>query len=124
MAGETRQGTKGVIDNSFIDPLYFVLNAPVDSVFEDHIPAGHNAFVYVAKGRVQIGDKATSVPENGLAVLTDGDAVKIHAEADSVYILVAGKPLNEPIARGGPFVMNTRAELEQAFDDYRNGRFA
>lgn len=124
VAGETRQGTKGVIYNSFIDPLYFVLNAPVDSVFEDHIPAGHNAFVYVAKGRVQIGDKATAVPESGLAVLTDGDAVKIYAEADSVYIVVAGKPLNEPIARGGPFVMNTKAELEQAFDDYRNGRFA
>ncbi|MEX1199499.1 MAG: pirin family protein [Methylophaga sp.] len=124
VAGQTQQGTKGVIDNSFIDPLYFVINAPVDSVFEDSVPAGHNAFVYVAKGRVQIGDKATAVPENGLAVLTDGDVVNIRAEADSVYIVVAGRPLNEPIARGGPFVMNTRAELEQAFDDYRNGRFA
>lgn len=124
VAGETQQGTRGVIDNSFVKPVYFVLNAPVDSVFEDAIPTGHNAFVYVAKGRVQIGDNATAVPENALAVLTDGDAVKIRAEADSVYIVVAGKPLNEPIERAGPFVMNTKAELEQAFDDYRNGRFA
>ncbi|HET8808056.1 MAG TPA: pirin family protein, partial [Methylophaga sp.] len=124
VAGQTRQGTQGVIDNSFVEPVYFVLNAPIDTLFEDSIPTGHNAFVYVAKGRVQIGDKATAVPENALAVLTDGDTVKIRAEADSVYIVVAGKPINEPVERAGPFVMNTRAELEQAFDDYRNGRFA
>lgn len=124
VAGQTRQGTRGVIDNSFVRPVYFVLNAPIDSVFEDAIPTGHNAFVYVAKGRIHIGDNATAVPENALAVLTDGDAVKIRAEADSVYIVVAGKPLNEPVERAGPFVMNTRAELEQAFDDYRSGRFA
>lgn len=124
VAGQTRQGTQGVIDNSFVDPVYFVLNSPIDSVFEDAIPKGHNAFVYVAKGRVKIGDNTTAVPENALAVLTDGDSVKIRAEADSVYIVVAGKPINEPVERSGPFVMNTRAELEQAFDDYRNGRFA
>lgn len=124
VAGETKQGTQGVIDNSFIEPVYFVVNAPVGSVLSEQVPVGHNAFVYVAKGRVQIGGREASVPESSLAVLAEGDSVQIRAEEDSIYIVVAGKPLNEPVERAGPFVMNTRAQLEQAFDDYRNGRFA
>ncbi|MCX4189047.1 pirin family protein [Methylophaga sp. OBS3] len=124
VAGETKQGTQGVIDNSFIEPVYFVVNAPVGSVLNEQVPASHNGFVYVAKGRVQIGSREASVPERSLAVLAEGDSVQIRAEEDSIYIVVAGKPLNEPVERAGPFVMNTRAQLEQAFDDYRNGRFA
>jgi len=124
VAGETINGTKGVIDNSFVEPVYFVIDAPAGSVFEDNIPPTHNAFIYVAEGRVSIGDKPTSIGASQLAVLKEGDVVKVIAEQDSTFIVVAGKPINEPVERAGPFVMNTRAELEQAFADYRSGQFA
>lgn len=122
VAGETRQGTRGIIDNPHVEPIYYVIHAPAGSVLSEAVPAEFNAFVYVAEGRIAIGDEPTSVPEQALAVLNAGDTVRITAEENSTYVLIAGKPLNEPVERAGPFVMNTRAELEQAFDDYRQGR--
>src|SRR5690554_204719 len=123
VAGQTRNGTKGVIDNSFIEPVYFVIEAAAGSVFEESLPSSHNAFVYVADGRVSIGEKPTSIGAAQLAVLKEGDSITVEAEQDSTYIIVAGKPLNEPVERAGPFVMNSRAELEKAFADYRSGQF-
>lgn len=123
VAGQTSNGTQGVIENSYVDPLYFVIDAPAGSVFEEILPFDHNAFVYVANGRISIGEKPTSIGAEQLAVLKEGDAIKVEAEQDSTYIVVAGKPLNEPVERAGPFVMNTRAELEKAFADYRSGQF-
>lgn len=123
VAGQTRNGTKGVIENSFIEPVYFVIEAATGGVFEETLPFEHNAFVYVADGRVSIGEKPTSIGAAQLAVLKEGDAINIVAEQDSTYIVVAGRPLNEPVERAGPFVMNSRAELEKAFADYRSGQF-
>lgn len=124
VAGETREGIQGVIDNHFVTPLYYVLEAKAGSVFEEIVPDNLNAFVYVAKGKIHIGDKETEIAATQLAVMGPGDAVTIRVEQDSNYILVAGKPIEEPVERAGPFVMNTRAELEQAFADYRSGQFA
>lgn len=123
VAGQTSNGTQGVIENSYIDPLYFVVDAPAGSLFEESLPFEHNAFVYVASGRISIGEKPTSIGAEQLAVLKEGDAIKVVAEQDSTYIVVAGRPLNEPVERAGPFVMNSRQELEKAFADYRSGQF-
>ena len=79
------------------------------------------------EGILTVGDqtadnKTDFVMEKQLAVLSLGDEINITAQADSRFLLVAGKPLNEPIARGGPFVMNTAEEIKQAFIDYQSGQ--
>ena len=90
------------------------------------MPAGHSAFVYVYEGSVNIGvsREAATIDAQVLAVLGDGGDVKLSGRApQSRAILVAGRPLREPVARYGPFVMNTREELQQAFADYQSGKF-
>lgn len=123
IAGETRQGSKGVIDNPFVDPLYLVVDAPAGSQLNEPVKHGHNAFIYLSKGQLKVANTARSIQAGELAIVSDGDALQLVAEQDSSFIIVAGKPLNEPVAKGGPFVMNTQAEVEQAFADYRSGRF-
>ena len=93
----------------------------------DHVvPPMHNAFVYVYGGTVTVGeDSAEDVTSGEIALLEKSGAptVRITASEDSRLLLVAGKPIGEPVARHGPFVMNTAAELQQAFLDYQSGRF-
>ena len=87
------------------------------------LPAGHNAFIYVYVGNAVVGAGATPLQRGELALLGLGDTVRVAASAEECrLILVAGRPLKEPIARYGPFVMNTREEINQAFEDYRAGR--
>ncbi len=125
IAGQS-YGTNGAMQREHTEPLYLDLHFPAnDSVqFEQPLPALHNAFVYVYRGSLEIvqSNKATVVPVKRMAVLTNGgDGVVIRAQANTRAILIAGKPLNEPIAQYGPFVMNTREELVQAVDDFRTG---
>lgn len=125
IAGQSH-GTSGAMQREHTEPLYLDLHFPAnDSVqFEQPLPALHNAFVYVYRGSLKIvqSNKATVVPIKRMAVLTNGgDGVVLRAQANTRAILVAGKPLNEPIAQYGPFVMNTREELVQAVDDFRAG---
>jgi redox-sensitive bicupin YhaK (pirin superfamily) len=127
IAGTTSQGTKGPVVQPLTDPLYLDVQLPAGKQFIEPLPASHNAFFYVIDGPV------SSVDENGdtvklerddLCVLTHGEAVSLLAgEKDTRFLLIAGKPLREPVARGGPFVMNTKAEIQQAFEDYKQGRF-
>jgi redox-sensitive bicupin YhaK (pirin superfamily) len=117
-------GVDGAVQREGTEPLYLDIALPAGSTFEQALPPGHNAFAYVFRGKVLIDE--TCVPEARMAILAnaaDADGVKIVAGSDSRLILIAGKPLNEPIAQYGPFVMNTQAELMQAVDDFRNGRF-
>jgi redox-sensitive bicupin YhaK (pirin superfamily) len=87
------------------------------------LPAGHNAFVYVYVGNAIVGASSTALERGEIALLSHGDSVRIVAGKDDCrLILVAARPLNEPIARYGPFVMNTREEIYQAFEDYKAGR--
>ena len=117
---------RGPIEGIATDPLYLdvYMQAGTDARFD--IPHSHNAFIYAYGGQLECGGE-TPVPvaSGEIALLEEGsgDEVAISALEDSRLLLVAGKPLNEPVARQGPFVMNTMAELEQAFRDYQSGRF-
>ena len=117
---------RGPIVQPATDPLYLDLDfAPGAAWFFD-LPAGHNAFVYVYEGAVSAGegDDVRTVESHALAVLGGGERLTLRADGDGArLILVAGRPLREPVARRGPFVMNTREELMQAFVDYQEGRF-
>ncbi len=93
-------------------------------LFEQPLPATHRAFLYVYRGSLDVvqGDMATTVPRQRMAVLTNGgDGLVLRAQAQTRAIVIAGRPLKEPIAQYGPFVMNTREELVQAVDDFRAG---
>ena len=99
--------------------LYHDIRLKKNSKFELDIPQGWNAFIYVYEGSVEL---ARTINKGQLAVLEkDGTLCLPTGPSIAQFILVAGEPLNEPVARGGPFVMNTRAEVMQAFEDYQNG---
>lgn len=104
-------------------PLYLDLSLDAGATATIAVPASHAAFAYIFGGAVTIGAAEVPLPEGQLASLGDGEAVTFKAEAASRLLLLAGKPLNEPIAQYGPFVMNSEAEIHQAIDDYRADRF-
>jgi redox-sensitive bicupin YhaK (pirin superfamily) len=125
IAGEVA-GVHGPIDQPATAPVYLDLHLDAGCVFRQVLPDDHSAFVYVYEGALAIGEgsAATAVVAQQLAVLGRGDEVALAATAAGTRaILVAGQPLREPVARYGPFVMNTRAEIMQAVDDLRAGRF-
>jgi quercetin 2,3-dioxygenase len=123
IAGESH-GVKGAMQREVTEPLYLDIEIPAGATFEQALPAGHNAFVYVYRGGVKI--EGTEVQVQRMAILANkgGDGVCITAPAASRVLLIAGKPLNEPIAQYGPFVMNTHDEIFQAVQDFQNGKFA
>ncbi len=124
IAGETKNGTKGIIENEIIKPIYWDVNLNQKKIFNDQIPVHHNAFIYVIEGELSIGTQPKIVQSGELAVLTDGHDLQIEAIQNSRFLVIAGKPLNEAVERAGPFVMNTKAELQQAFADYQSGNLA
>ena len=136
-------GVQGAMQREDTEPLYLDLifpDAPSNGAdpaaaasFTQPLEASHNAFIYVYRGRVNVVDAtgtATPVPRNRMAILTNaGDGVRLQADTTpgsepARALLIAGKPLGEPIAQHGPFVMNTRQELKQAVDDFSQGRLA
>jgi redox-sensitive bicupin YhaK (pirin superfamily) len=127
ISGKTSLGTMGPISQPLTDPLYLDVSLQPDTEFDEDIVAGHNAFIYVIGGEIKLEDanaKQLSLGRDQLAVLTQGDTVTLRSGNQAArFLLVAGKPLNEPVARGGPFVMNTDAEIRQAFSDYQRGNF-
>ncbi len=127
----TAGGVRGPISQPATDPTYLDLSLEVGAQWVQPLHADHAAFLYVFEGAVKVGTGAAAslVRSQQLAVLTEGDEVRIggaETGADGKTaraILVAGQPLREPVAKYGPFVMNTREELQQAFQDYQSGRF-
>jgi redox-sensitive bicupin YhaK (pirin superfamily) len=118
-------GVAGAMKREVTEPLYLDIHVPAGASFSTIVPDTHNAFVYVYRGKVQIGD--TQVESQRMGILSntpEADGVTLSAAEDARLILVAGKPLNEPVVQYGPFVMNTQAEIHQALDDFRNGRLA
>jgi redox-sensitive bicupin YhaK (pirin superfamily) len=127
ISGKTSQGTSGPVSQPLTDPLYLDVSLQSDSAFLEDIAADHNAFIYVIDGEVMLEDTDTtqlSLGRDQLAVLGQGDTIALRSGNRATrFLLVSGKPLNEPVARGGPFVMNTEAEIRQAFSDYQRGNF-
>lgn len=130
IAGQSH-GVAGAMQRDLTEPVYLDLHLPPGARFAQALPAGHNAFVYVYRGALRIGDLdhpegSEVVPLQRMAILAntpEADGVSLQAgDAPTRAILVAGKPLGEPIAQYGPFVMNTQEELVQAINDYRTGR--
>jgi len=122
IAGATSRGTAGPVVARATDARYFDVEAPAGAAFDEAVPAGHAAFIVVHEGTVSIdGHELAGV---GLAHLGAGDAIRFTAVGGPAKALViAGRPLNEPVAWHGPFVMNTTEELIQAIEDFQAGRF-
>ncbi|EYS93353.1 pirin [Cupriavidus sp. SK-4] len=128
LAGATH-GVAGAITRPVTEPVYLDVHLPAGQTFAQALPAGHNAFVYVYRGEVSIGsgDDRAVIEAQRMGVLDNAgqsDGVIVRAEADARFLLIAGQPLNEPIAQYGPFVMNTQEQIYQTLADFRDGRFA
>ncbi|MDX5411360.1 MAG: pirin family protein [Thauera sp.] len=124
IAGESH-GVGGAVTRETTAPIYLDLRLPAGAVFSQPLPAGHNAFVYVYRGALKV--EGVGVPARNMAILAnaaDSDGVRLEATAETRALLIAGRPLGEPIAQYGPFVMNTEQEIYQAVADYRAGRLA
>ena len=118
--------TAGPIAQPATDPLYLDIALEPGTAWQYLLPEGHNAFAYVFEGALTVGEGEDARPleSREMAVLGGGDALSLRAgNGGARLILVAGRPLREPVARHGPFVMNTRQELMQAFVDFQEGRF-
>lgn len=117
-------GYHGPVSREATDPFYLDVLLEAGRPFSQTLPAGHNAFLYVYEGQVALGAK--TVDAGQMAILNNGpalDGVKLEAQEPSRFLLIAGRPLNEPIAQHGPFVMNSQQEIIQAFQDFREGKF-
>jgi redox-sensitive bicupin YhaK (pirin superfamily) len=124
IAGEFR-GTAGPVQGVATQPIYLDARLEPGKRVEIPLPAGHQAFAYVYQGVAYIGGEGKELVRGDMAVLGDGESFVAQAgEAPASFIVVAGKPLNEPVVRYGPFVMNTRQEIVQAFEDFNSGQFA
>jgi redox-sensitive bicupin YhaK (pirin superfamily) len=119
---------RGPVTEIVADPTYLDVSIPPHSSFNHPITKGHTAFAYVFEGEGIFGitneENGKSISYPKLAVFDNGDALRVGTESQAVrFVLASGKPLLEPIARYGPFVMNTKEEIEQALQDLRNGTF-
>ena len=116
---------EGPEKNHNVEPIYFHIILESDKEFKFKIPKGHNSFIYILNGSLKIGEKEHSPTGNSnLILLEKGQDLFVKANKKTEFLFIAGKPINEPIARGGPFVMNTKSEILEAIQDYNNGTFA
>ena len=115
---------EGPVKGHNVEPIYFDIELEKDKEFNFDLPSTHNSFVYLIGGEIKIGGKNhKKVNDSTLVLLTKGDKLKVKGITKSKFLLICGKPIEEPIARGGPFVMNTKQEILKAVEDYNNGNF-
>ena len=116
--------TEGPVKRHNVEPVYFDVELNKDKEFDYNLPSTHNTFIYLITGEIKIGEKNhDKVKDSTLMLLSRGEVLKIKAKSNTKFLVISGKPINEEIARGGPFVMNTKAEILQAVKDYHNGTF-
>ena len=115
---------EGPIKGHNVEPTYFDIELKKDKIFNFELPSTHNSFIYLIEGEIKIGDKNHDKTNNStLIILTKGEKLKVKGSFNSKFLLISGKPIGEPIARGGPFVMNTKQEILKAIEDYNTGNF-
>ncbi len=115
---------EGPVRGHNIEPIYFDIELREENEFKFDLPLNHNSFIYLVEGNIKIGeDKHQKIDGSSLIVLKKGKSLNVKALRRSKFLLIAGKPIGETIARGGPFVMNTKQEILQAMEDYNNGNF-
>ena len=115
---------EGPVKGHNVEPVYFDVELNKDKNFTYLLPSTHNSFIYLIDGEIEIGEqKHDNVKDSTLILLTRGENLKVKALSKAKFLVISGKPINEEIARGGPFVMNTKAEILQAVQDYHNGTF-
>ena len=115
---------EGPVKGHNVEPIYFDVELNKGKKFDFKIPSTHNSFIYLIECQIEIGNnKHESVKDSTLILLSKGENLKVTALTNAKFLLISGKPIGEQIARGGPFVMNTKQEILQAIDDYHNGNF-
>ncbi len=127
IAGEFADGEQriaGSVQGLATQALYIDVKLPQGQRFVQQTPAAHNALIYLFEGEISIGEgnSATKLSGHAAALLNAGDQVVVTATSDARFLLLAAQPLNEPVVQYGPFVMNTREEIEQAIRDYQSGK--
>jgi len=115
---------EGPVKKHNVEPIYFDVELNENKYFKFKLPKTHNSFIYLIEGEIKIGDKDHKQTKDSTLILLDkGEELKVSATSKAKFLLISGKPIGEQIARGGPFVMNTKAEIQQAIEDYHSGTF-
>lgn len=120
IAGKTNNGSSGPIINRYVNPSYLDVSLPKGEMFEQVSTDDSNVFIYLIDGELSVGSMSREIQKHQLAVMGEGNAIQVIAKQDTRFLFLAAQPLNEPVARGGPFVMNTKEEIIQAFDDFKH----
>ena len=118
------KNAEGLIKKHNIEPIYLDIELNKKKTFNYELPLSHNSFIYLIKVKIKIGNIDHQEVENSKLILLDkGRKLNVYAATNTKFLFIAGKPIDEKIARGGPFVMNTRQEILQAVEDYHKGTF-
>ena len=118
------ENAEGPVKGHNVEPVYFDVELKKDKEFSFELPSTHNTFIYLIDGEIKIGNQNhQKVKDSTLILLTRGEKLKVSSISNSKFLIISGKPIGEQIARGGPFVMNTKTEILQAVQDYHNGTF-
>jgi hypothetical protein len=118
------KNVEGAVKGHNVEPVYFDIELEKNKNFNFELPSSHNSFIYLINGEIKIGEKThDKVKDSTLILLTKGEKLNVSSLTRAKFLLISGKPIGEQIVRGGPFVMNTKAEVLQAVQDYHNGTF-
>jgi redox-sensitive bicupin YhaK (pirin superfamily) len=116
---------EGPVSKHNVEPIYFDVELKEGKEFNFELSSTHNSFIYLVEGSIKIGDQAhASIQNSEIIILNKENNLKVLGLKNSKFLLISGKPIGEPIVRGGPFVMNTQAEIKEAIQDFHNGTFA
>ncbi len=118
------EDAEGPVKGHNVEPVYFDIELEKEKEFNFKLSSTHNSFIYLIEGEIKIGDKNHKKVRNStLILLTKSEKLKVKGITKSKFLLISGKPIGEPIAKGGPFVMNTKKEILKAIEDYQTGNF-